>query len=238
MEILDTSSQDHKWGILLDRCQLNIDQTLPRQIDIESTSIQASLVPGFRCLPPVTTNLASKSLYSEYNQTVTTQSRRKGEPCEDALTETRISFWRNFHHWLQWKLSFWQLPVQPMMKISSKWRYFNAVCLLFHTNTVFARQIGTEDNPYMNLATIELYGQLLQPELPLFGAKVIGLYEGTIDMHGVYIMKNGVYEKATDMHGVYKYIIGNCLYKGAIDMRGRFIMGMGCAREALIRMIC
>ena len=34
------------------------------------------------------------------------------------------SFWRNFHHWLHWKLSLWQLPVQPMMNISSKWRLF------------------------------------------------------------------------------------------------------------------
>ena len=34
------------------------------------------------------------------------------------------SFWRNFNHWLHWKLSFWQLPVQPVMKISSKWRHF------------------------------------------------------------------------------------------------------------------
>ena len=40
-------------------------------------------------------------------------------------TETKMSsFWRNFHHWLHWKLSFWQLSVQPMMKISSKWRHF------------------------------------------------------------------------------------------------------------------
>ena len=34
------------------------------------------------------------------------------------------SFWRNFHHWLHWKLSFWQLSVRPVMKISSKWRHF------------------------------------------------------------------------------------------------------------------
>ena len=34
------------------------------------------------------------------------------------------SFWRNFHHWLHWRLSFWQLAVQPVMKISSKWRHF------------------------------------------------------------------------------------------------------------------
>ena len=40
-------------------------------------------------------------------------------------TETKMSsFWQNFNHWLHWKLSFWQLPVQPMMKISSKWRHF------------------------------------------------------------------------------------------------------------------
>ena len=45
-------------------------------------------------------------------------------------TETKMSsFWRNFHHWLHWKLSFWQLPVQPVMNISSKWRLFRfSVC--------------------------------------------------------------------------------------------------------------
>ena len=41
------------------------------------------------------------------------------------LTETEMSsFWWNFHHWLHWKLSKWQLPVQPVIKISSKWRHF------------------------------------------------------------------------------------------------------------------
>ena len=41
------------------------------------------------------------------------------------ITETKMSsFWWNFHHWLHWKLSFWQLSVQPVMKISSKWRHF------------------------------------------------------------------------------------------------------------------
>ena len=34
-------------------------------------------------------------------------------------------FWRNFHHWLHWKLSFRQLQVQPVMKISSKWWHFH-----------------------------------------------------------------------------------------------------------------
>ena len=46
-------------------------------------------------------------------------------PCCYIVTETKMSsFWRNFNHWLHWKLSFWQLPVQPVMKISSKWRHF------------------------------------------------------------------------------------------------------------------
>ena len=47
--------------------------------------------------------------------------------CSDyrLYTETEMSsFWWNFHHWLHWKLSKWQLPVQPMIKISSKWRHF------------------------------------------------------------------------------------------------------------------
>ena len=43
------------------------------------------------------------------------------------LTETQMSsFWWNFHHWLHWKLSKWQLSVQPVMKFSSKWRYFRS----------------------------------------------------------------------------------------------------------------
>ena len=37
------------------------------------------------------------------------------------------SFWWNFYHWLHWKLSFWQLVVQPVMKISSKWHFHFSV---------------------------------------------------------------------------------------------------------------
>ena len=35
------------------------------------------------------------------------------------------SFGRNFHHSLHIQLSFWQLPVQPMTKISPKWPHFS-----------------------------------------------------------------------------------------------------------------
>ena len=34
------------------------------------------------------------------------------------------SFWRTFRHWVHRKLSFWQLSMHPMIKISSKWQYF------------------------------------------------------------------------------------------------------------------
>ena len=36
-----------------------------------------------------------------------------------------LSFWWNFHHWLYRKLSFWQPPMQPVMKLLSKWRPFH-----------------------------------------------------------------------------------------------------------------
>ena len=36
-----------------------------------------------------------------------------------------LSFWWNFHHWLHRKLSKLQLPVQPVMKIASKWWHFH-----------------------------------------------------------------------------------------------------------------
>ena len=42
-----------------------------------------------------------------------------------SITETEMSsFWRNLHHWLHRKLSKWQLSVQQVMKISSKWLHF------------------------------------------------------------------------------------------------------------------
>ena len=65
-----------------------------------------------------------------------------------ANTETeKSSFWWNVHHWLHWKLSKWQLPVQPVMKISSKWRHFcfseqwkghpNAIYYMYHRYQIY-----------------------------------------------------------------------------------------------------
>ena len=58
-------------------------------------------------------------------------------------TETEMSsFLWNFHHWLHWKLSKWQLSVQTMMKISSKWRHFqfNAAAMWWNYNTTTPKQ--------------------------------------------------------------------------------------------------
>ena len=34
-----------------------------------------------------------------------------------------MSFWWNFRHWMHWKLSFWQLSLQPVSKMSSKFPF-------------------------------------------------------------------------------------------------------------------
>ena len=53
-------------------------------------------------------------------------------------TETEMSsFWWNFNHWLHWKLSKWQLPVQPVMKISSNWRHFRFSVIAWKTGITF-----------------------------------------------------------------------------------------------------
>ncbi|CAF3592631.1 unnamed protein product [Rotaria sordida] len=45
-------------------------------------------------------------------------------------------------------------------------------------------QIGTETNPFQHKAVITMYGHLRSIELPIFGAKVLALREGIVDMHG------------------------------------------------------
>ena len=55
-------------------------------------------------------------------------------------SETKMSsFWYNFHHWLHRKLSFWQLSVQPVMKISSKWRHFRFSVVIKTRATLIVR---------------------------------------------------------------------------------------------------
>ena len=45
-------------------------------------------------------------------------------------------------------------------------------------------QIGTEENPFLHKATITLHGDVTDPEIPIYGAKVIGIRQGELDIHG------------------------------------------------------
>ena len=46
-------------------------------------------------------------------------------------------------------------------------------------------EIGTEQYPYTSKLIITMHGSKTDPELPIFGNKVIGNWEGVIDIHGV-----------------------------------------------------
>ena len=45
-------------------------------------------------------------------------------------------------------------------------------------------QVGTEKTPFIHNANIQMYGNARSIELPIYGAKVIALRNGTLDMHG------------------------------------------------------
>ncbi|XP_076825620.1 fibrocystin-L-like isoform X2 [Clavelina lepadiformis] len=49
-------------------------------------------------------------------------------------------------------------------------------------------QVGTEAEPYKGKAEIVMYGHLRSPELPIYGAKTLGLRSGTLDLHGRHIL--------------------------------------------------
>ncbi|KAI5615922.1 fibrocystin-L precursor [Silurus asotus] len=46
-------------------------------------------------------------------------------------------------------------------------------------------QIGTEAKPFQHKAIITLHGHLRAPELPVYGAKTLGVREGVLDLHGI-----------------------------------------------------
>ncbi|KAF6774973.1 hypothetical protein AHF37_05105 [Paragonimus kellicotti] len=48
-----------------------------------------------------------------------------------------------------------------------------------------AKPIGSEEMPFMKKATITLLGHARDPELPVYGAKVLALRSGEIDIHDI-----------------------------------------------------
>ena len=65
---------------------------------------------------------------------------------------------------------------------------FDRVDLSLNTSYIFvqggALTIGTEDEPFLQRATITLVGTPVSQELPLYGAKLIGCRDCTLDLHG------------------------------------------------------
>ena len=45
-------------------------------------------------------------------------------------------------------------------------------------------KVGTEEEPYEQEATIELYGSLRSEELPIYGAKVLAVRDGHLGLYG------------------------------------------------------
>ena len=46
-------------------------------------------------------------------------------------------------------------------------------------------EIGTEENRYTSKITITMWSTKYDPQIPIFGNKVIGVHYGTLDMHGI-----------------------------------------------------
>ncbi|CAF4657274.1 unnamed protein product [Rotaria sp. Silwood1] len=62
-------------------------------------------------------------------------------------------------------------------------------------------QVGTNTEPFQHRAVITMYGHLRSIELPIFGAKVLALREGTLDMHGIPTVRSWTQLGATAMNG-------------------------------------
>lgn len=58
----------------------------------------------------------------------------------------------------------------------------------FDSHYIFVRngtmEVGTEEHPYTSKCTITLHGDSKDPQLPIYGNKVLGVRYGTLDIHG------------------------------------------------------
>ena len=70
------------------------------------------------------------------------------------VTEMKI-FWQNYHHWLHWNLSFWQLPEQPVMIF-----FFKMTFPFFRLNLKNGNVIlKTVHVTYLSIYNSKLHGQ-------------------------------------------------------------------------------
>lgn len=68
-------------------------------------------------------------------------------------------------------------------------------------------QVGTEEKPFVNKATITMFGSIRSTELPIYGAKVIGVRNGTLDLHGKPIGVTWTTLNATAQQGSDKLVL-------------------------------
>jgi hypothetical protein len=61
-------------------------------------------------------------------------------------------------------------------------RFFDSYYIFIRNGTM---EVGTEKFPYTSKMTITMHGTVMDPYLPVYGNKVIGVRFGTLDMHGV-----------------------------------------------------
>ena len=58
-------------------------------------------------------------------------------------------------------------------------------------------QVGTEEEPFLKEARITLHGNVRSTELPIYGAKVLGVRKGWLELHGRPIMHTWVHLNET-----------------------------------------
>ena len=68
-------------------------------------------------------------------------------------------------------------------------------------------EIGTENAPFQHNAVITMFGHVKSIELPIYGSKVIGLREGTLDMHGKPVGVTWTHLDITAVKGEHFYVI-------------------------------
>ena len=70
-------------------------------------------------------------------------------------------------------------------------------------------EIGTEEEPYLNQASITMHGNVRCTELPIYGCKTLGVREGTLDLHGQFIPMTWTYLAQTAAAGDTEIVLKN-----------------------------
>ena len=122
--------------------------------------LQPSTKPSKCNFPNQNMNTSSFLYQSHINATIQwsvsiTSSFHKKIPATHPIqTETEMSLlWWNFHHWVYWKLSKWQLPVHPVMKFFLTMITFPCQCIA-HSHGQYMRFFGVQSLLYALYHTV------------------------------------------------------------------------------------